>query len=301
MGKTPEEKAAKAAKKAAKAAKKAAAEAAAAAPSELTEAEKKAAKKAAKKEKKRKAEEDPEAETPKKAKKEKKEKKAKKDKKEKEVVEEPAAEEAPAAVEAPAAAAAAAAPVDLQACKCFVGNLAYTIDDDTVREFFKDCGEITDIHWLTDKETGQFYGSGFIEFGKGGAQEALKKAGQDLMGRPLKIDMAKPKAPRAGGAAGGFQKREPKPISEKPEGCNTLFMGNLSYDIDDAAVTDFFKEHGEIANIRWLTDRETGDFKGCGFVEFANPDSVDGAIKLNGEDLMGRGVRLDYSAPKKKW
>lgn len=68
------------------------------------------------------------------------------------------------------------------------------------------------------------------------------------MGRPLKIDMAKPKTPRADG---GFKKREPKPMSEKPDGCNTVFMGNLSYDIDDAAVTSFFEGCGEIANIRW--------------------------------------------------
>ena len=36
---------------------------------------------------------------------------------------------------------------------------------------------------------------------------------------------------------------------------------------------DFFKDCGEISNIRWLTDRETGDFKGCGFVEFAEPEA----------------------------
>jgi nucleolin len=190
------------------------------------------------------------------------------------------------------------APVDPQACKCFLGNLSYDITDDQVREFFKDCGEITDIHWLKDKESGEFYGSGFVEFGNGGAQEALKKAGEDFLGRPIKIDMAKPRAPRADGG-GGFKKREPKPLSEKPEGCNTVFCGNLSYDIDDAAATKFFESCGEIANIRWLTDRETGDFKGCGFIEFSDPASVDQAVKKNGEDLMGRNIRIDYSAPRK--
>ena len=151
---------------------------------------------------------------------------------------------------------------------------------------------------------------------------ALKKAGEDLMGRPLKIDMAKPRAPRAGGGggAGGFKKREPKPLSEKPEGCNTVFMvrqciqppfdalaadqiaicqGNLSYDIDDNAVHKFFEGIGEIANVRGLTDKETGDFKGCGFVEFTSEDPIDEVVKKNGEDLMGRPVRIDYSAPRK--
>ena len=186
--------------------------------------------------------------------------------------------------------------------RCFLGNLSYTIRSEDVREFFKDCGRITDIHWLTDKVSDEFCGSAFIAFGTPEeTKAALAKAGEDLMGRPLKIDLAKPRAPRAdGSAAGGFKKKpfEVKPLGPKPDGCNTVFMGNLSYQIDEDAVKTFFADCGEISNIRWLTDRETGDFKGCGFCEFASSDSVDGVVAKNGQDLMGRPVRLDYSTPK---
>ena len=275
MGSTAEEKAAKKAKKAAKKAKKekkAQEAAAAAAAAESSSAKRKAedepmsAKKATKKLTKKLGRAPTEAEIAAfQAKKAKKAKKAS------------AAEPAPAAAEAeaepaapsPVAAAPAAAEGSEEIRKCFLGNLPYSIEDDNVREFFKDVGEITDIHWLTDKESGQFYGSGFIEFGTHAeAKAAVAKAGEDLMGRPLKVDLAKPRAPRAGGAGGagggGFKKKpfEVKPLGPKPDGCNTVFMGNLSYQIDEDAVKDFFKDcGGEIVNIRWLTDRETGDFK----------------------------------------
>ena len=39
-----------------------------------------------------------------------------------------------------------------------------------------------------------------------------------------------------------------------------------------------------------------GEFKGCGFVEFAESWSTDEAVKLNGSDVMGRPMRVDYSA-----
>lgn len=40
-------------------------------------------------------------------------------------------------------------------------------------------------------------------------------------------------------------------------------------------MAEFFKDCGEIKQIRWLTDKESGDFRGCGFVEFYDGDAVD--------------------------
>jgi nucleolin len=243
-------------------------------------------------------------ESPKKEKK--KSKKEKKEKKRKAESESDEEEESPkkAKVEEAPAAAAAAAPAGAanpdQLSKCFLGNLSYDIDDDQAKEYFKDCGgEITDIYWLTDKETGKFFGSGFITFSTPeAAAAAVAKAGQELLGRPLKIEFAKPKP---GGDTPRKKKTyESKPLSEKPEGCLTVFCGNLSYDIDDDSCKAFFKDCGEIAKIRWLTDRESGDFKGCGFVEFYETESTDKAIALNGQDCLGRSIRLDYAAAKKK-
>ena len=42
----------------------------------------------------------------------------------------------------------------------FLGNLAWTVDEASTRALFKDCGEIEEIYWVTDKETGKFYGTG---------------------------------------------------------------------------------------------------------------------------------------------
>lgn len=43
-----------------------------------------------------------------------------------------------------------------------IGNLSYSIDDDQIKKFFEECGEITAIRWLTDRDTGKFYGSGML-------------------------------------------------------------------------------------------------------------------------------------------
>lgn len=287
----------KAAKKAAKAAEAVvAAEAAAAAEAEKTAS--------AKKEKK------------KKKKKDKKEKKAKKAKKKAKVEESADSDskkesgndstEEGNTEEAAAPAAAPITPVKSESSaenpeaikRVFVGNLAWAVDEDCIRKFAEP-GVIQDIHWTTDRETGKFMGRGFLEFETAAmATTFIEKDGQMLLERDIRISLARPREDRKGGQSGG---RTPRPLSEKPEGCTTVFLGNLSFNIDDPDIHKFCKDKNipEPSSIRWLTDRETGAFRGCGFIEFSDPTAVDKMVEQNGTMLLNRAMRVDYAAGRK--
>ena len=52
---------------------------------------------------------------------------------------------------------------------------------------------------------------------------------------------------------------------------------------------------------RWLNDKETGEFKGVGFITFAASAEVDAAVLKAGENLEGRPIRIDYAGQKKTW
>lgn len=90
------------------------------------------------------------------------------------------------------------------------------------------------------------------------------------------------------------------PQGEKPEGCVELFCGNLPYSIDDDKIGAFFKSAGTVTGTRWLNDKETGEFKGIGFVSFDTTEEVDKAVELAGKMIDGRQVRIDYAGQKKK-
>jgi len=190
--------------------------------------------------------------------------------------------------------------------RVFVGNLPYTIDDEQIRAFFADVGELTDIHWVTDKQTGKFYGSGFLEFSTSAqAQAALGKAGADVGGRNIKIDLAQPRGERkpsgfaaggAGGARGEKPKRDSRGPTPKPDGCTTVFLGNLPFSIDEDTLRGVFSDCGEITSIRWV--EKDGQFKGCGFIDFSESGATDAAVAKNGQDVQGRQIRVDYSAPR---
>lgn len=194
--------------------------------------------------------------------------------------------------------------------RLFLGNLPFAVDEASLGDFLP--GSVTHIKWITDKETGKFYGSAFIEMDTTEhAGQAVAKAGQQLMGRPIKINFA-PSLPGdvwppskktvtgggGGGTGGGGQAGGVgvKAMSEKPENCTKLFIGNLSYDIDDEAITKFFANvDAEVKAVRWIHHKDTGDFKGVGFVEFWNTEACEKGATLNGKTLLGRPIRIDWT------
>ncbi|CAB9528259.1 Splicing factor 3B subunit 4 [Seminavis robusta] len=192
--------------------------------------------------------------------------------------------------------------------RLFLGNLPFAVDETSLSEFLPNA--VTHIKWITDKETGKFYGSAFIEMDtpSAAAKAVEQTTGSKLMGRPVKINFAParpgdvwPPANKVisgngnakGGQAGGSGVQA---MGAKPDNCVKLFIGNLSYDIDDDAITKFFDNAGaEVKAVRWLSHKETGDFKGCGFVEFWNSEACDKAATLNGKNLLGRPIRIDWT------
>lgn len=85
-------------------------------------------------------------------------------------------------------------PGNVEARKCFVGNLPYRVDDGAIRHFFQDCGaEVVDVQRLLDERSGKFYGSAFVVFAAAAAvPRALALAGRKLQGRKIKVGLPKP-------------------------------------------------------------------------------------------------------------
>ena len=89
--------------------------------------------------------------------------------------------------------------------KIYVGNLSYDVAEDDLRQAFSEFGEVKSVNLLTDKQTGESKGFGFVEMAEvSEGQAAIKEMnGKEFMGRELKVDQAKDKPARPGGR-GGF-------------------------------------------------------------------------------------------------
>lgn len=89
--------------------------------------------------------------------------------------------------------------------KLYVGNLPYSADQDSLREAFGAYGTVDSANVIMDRDTGQSKGFAFIEMSNDSeAQKAIEGLnGTNMGGRDIKVNEAKPKAPRSGGGGGG--------------------------------------------------------------------------------------------------
>ena len=78
-----------------------------------------------------------------------------------------------------------------------------------------------------------------------------------------------------------------------------IYVGNLSYNTTETQVKELFEEYGSVQSIAWITDRDTGRFRGFAFVEMEE-SSANAAIKsLNDKLVDGRELRVNEAKPKK--
>ena len=89
----------------------------------------------------------------------------------------------------------------------YVGNLPYSTTEADIHEIFAGFGDVQTVKIITDRETGRSKGFGFVEMASAAEATAAIDAlhGQDLGGRDMVVNIAKPmepRAPRAGGYGG---------------------------------------------------------------------------------------------------
>ena len=93
--------------------------------------------------------------------------------------------------------------------KIYVGNLSYQVTEDEVRSIFEAYGPVERVNLITDRDTGQPKGFGFVEMqADADADRAIAGLdGKQVDGRPLKVNEARPKTDRAFAAGGGKHSR----------------------------------------------------------------------------------------------
>jgi RNA recognition motif-containing protein len=80
-----------------------------------------------------------------------------------------------------------------------------------------------------------------------------------------------------------------------------LYCGNLAYSVSSADLEGMFAEFGGVRKADVITDRDSGQSKGFGFVEMESDEAAQAAIDaLNGQDRDGRSLQVNEARPREE-
>lgn len=202
--------------------------------------------------------------------------------------------------------AVAAVDQDPNPFRLFVGGISFTVDEGRLRKDFSSCGKIADLNLQVDKMTGDSKGFMFITMAdKAGFDAVLKFDKKVYAKRKLHVSKAnsigflEQGVRRFAKGAGLGAGRGP---GEKPEGCTSVVVKGLSYEVTKNDLEKVFAKCGDgPSNVKLLTDKETGQSRGMAFVDFHTGKAVDAAMKLSETMLKGRAFFMDYAKPLETW
>lgn len=80
-----------------------------------------------------------------------------------------------------------------------------------------------------------------------------------------------------------------------------IYVSNLSFNVTDADLRDFFADYGEVSSAKVITDKFTGKSRGFGFVEMPQDEQAKKAIQeLDQATVEGRTIGVSVAKPKEE-
>ena len=105
--------------------------------------------------------------------------------------------------------------------------------------------------------------------------------------------------------AGGQKRKDAPAATETPSkrskpdsGSVSIFVGNLSWNIDQDWLASIFESVGGVVSARIITDRDSGRPKGFGYVDFETPEQAQKALELKDTEVDGRPINVDLAQAK---
>jgi RNA recognition motif-containing protein len=79
-----------------------------------------------------------------------------------------------------------------------------------------------------------------------------------------------------------------------------VYVGNLSFDATEDDVRELFAEYGNVESVAWITDRDSGRFRGFCFVEMDAPGAAKAISALDGKEIEGRNLKVNEAQPREE-
>lgn len=73
----------------------------------------------------------------------------------------------------------------------------------------------------------------------------------------------------------------------------SIYVGNIAFSTSEDEIRNLFSQFGEVTSVKFINDRETGRFRGFGFVEMDDSAAAEAVNALNGKEVGGRALKVN--------
>ncbi|KAM7253408.1 hypothetical protein ACFE04_008760 [Oxalis oulophora] len=182
--------------------------------------------------------------------------------------------------------------------KLFIGGISWETNEDRLKEYFGQYGDVSQTSVMRDKVTGKPRGFGFVVFSDPTILDRVLEDKHTIDGRAVEAKKALSKeeqqnSSRSGNGSAGRNSSGGGNFRTKK-----IFVGGLPPTLSEDGFRQYFEQFGQVTDVVIMYDQNTQRPRGFGFISFESEDAVDMVLHKTFHDLSGKQVEVKRALPK---
>ncbi|KAL9224917.1 hypothetical protein vseg_000897 [Gypsophila vaccaria] len=178
--------------------------------------------------------------------------------------------------------------------KLFIGGISWDTDENRLKDYFGQYGEVVEAVIMRDRITGRARGFGFIVFADPSVAERVVMEKHMIDGRTVEAKKAVPRDDQQ------ILSRNSNSIQGSPGPGRTkkIFVGGLASTVTESDFKNYFDKFGNITDVVVMYDHNTQRPRGFGFITYDSEEAVDRVLHKTFHELNGKMVEVKRAVPK---
>ncbi|GLT77705.1 hypothetical protein SLA2020_492670 [Shorea laevis] len=182
--------------------------------------------------------------------------------------------------------------------KLFIGGISWETNEDRLREYFGQYGEVLQTVVMRDKITGRPRGFGFVVFSDPAVLDTVLQDKHTIDGRTVEAKRALSREEQQTSARSGNVNMGRNSGSSGAIRTKKIFVGGLPPNLTEDGFRQYFEAYGHVTDVVIMYDQNTQRPRGFGFISFDTEDAVDRVLHKTFHDLNGKQVEVKRALPK---